>query len=253
MQRTQPGSKSRQRRGIIPTNGETSSQSTGPRGEPKLRPDFRDPTPLPHLAQDGFTAIMPAVGTPDLTQVLPRVSPAELLPVHPHTDPVPATALAGTLPLPTGYLPAPAPSRQVLNELSAMPDPARELADAPTRIIQALGGPEPEVKNPAMRLAVRLFRDARDLARAREARCHEADARLIMADARIKAFAERWSHDDAHWDRVARALDEKQNASDAGRLTNAYDNGGTELALGMVEALAHEISRRALTGSAVTR
>jgi hypothetical protein len=36
-------------------------------------------------------------------------------------------------------------------------------------------------------------------------------------------------------------------------LTNAYVDGGTEVALYKVEELAHEIAQRALTGSAVTR
>lgn len=258
MKRTQGSSRTRTSPRIIPANGGMSSR----------------PRPLAGRAQD--TQILPAVT--DLTQELPRVDPSALPAVYQHTPPVPATALAGTLPLPHGYLPAPPSAqhadparwydrthvedndlepqsrgRHALDELSAMPDPAQGLTDAPTRIIRALGGPEPEVKDPSLRLAVRLFRAARDMGRAREARCREADARLAIADARIRAFAERWAHDDAHWTTVAETLKAKRDATDAARLEQAYIEGGTSVALCTVEQVAHEIARRALTGSAVTR
>lgn len=192
LQRTQPGSKQRTRRGIIPANGGMSSQSTGPRGKPKPVPNYQDPTPLPHLAQDGLTMVLPVVT--DLTQELPRVSPSELLPVHQHTDPVPATALAGTLPLPVGYMPTQYPGRQVLSELSALPDPTLQLAPATMRInaIKALGGPEPQVKDPARRTVVRLFRAARDMQRLREARAKRVLDKADECSQRMREFGEKW-------------------------------------------------------------
>lgn len=94
---------------IIPAIGENSPQPTGPRGEPKPALDYRDPTPLPHVAQRGFIAIVPVVGSKPT-----QVSPAAVLPMYQHTRPVPATALAArTLPLPDGYLPTPPSARYV--------------------------------------------------------------------------------------------------------------------------------------------
>ncbi|NUQ98894.1 MAG: hypothetical protein HOY79_20815 [Streptomyces sp.] len=145
------------------------------------------------------------------------------------------------------------PGRHALNDLMALPDPALELAAAPQRIIKALGGSEPQVKDPTKRLAVRLFRAARDMSRAREARCNQEDARLRAIDARIKEFASRWAHDDAHWDRVAAVLKAKQEATDAGQLVKAYEDDGTAAALYVVQELSHEITRRALAGSGVAQ
>lgn len=128
-----------------------------------------------------------------------------------------------------------------------------ELTEAPKRIIAAMGGFEPAATKPARRLSVRLFRAARDMARSRQRWCDEADARLRAQDARIAEFSQRWQHDDAHWEQVAAALKAKQDASDAGRIVVAYEDGGTSAALYTVDALAHEISQRALAGSGVSR
>ncbi|WP_041540259.1 hypothetical protein [Catenulispora acidiphila] len=135
--------------------------------------------------------------------------------------------------------------RHVLDGLKAEQDPALELAQAEQRVVSAMVTGVPRVKNPAMRLAVRMFREARDMGRARESRLAQDDARLDATDARIKAFAERWAHDDAHWDRVAQVLKAKQEASDAGQLTAVYDADGTAAALYKVDELSHEIVQRA--------
>lgn len=135
--------------------------------------------------------------------------------------------------------------RHVLAELKALPDPSEELAAAEQRVVSAMVTGVPQVKNPALRLAVRMFREARDMARVRESRCDQDVARLDKADARIKAFAERWAHDDAHWDRVAAALKAKENASDAGQLTAAYEADGTAAALYKVDELSQVIVERA--------
>lgn len=223
-------------------------------------PDFRDPSLLPGMkaltARDGITVILPSVREhwaaedATTTQILPKVS-APLPPSARHVDPVKAY-YEQTFVEDDGSEPH-ARGRHVLNELKALPDPAAELAQSPQRIIKALGGPEPEVKDPAKRLAVRLFRAARDMGRTREARCDQDDARLNAVDARIREFADRWAHDDKHWDKVARTLNAKQEATDASTLTAAYVDGGTEVALFKVDELAHEIARRALAGSAVAR
>lgn len=240
MKRTRSNTRTRTTARIIPANGGMSSR----------------PRSFAGRLQD--TQVLPVVA-PDITQELPRVSPAELLPVHRHTEPVPATAVAGTLPLPVGYLPMPPSARRpnvhhVLAELQATPGAEfTDLAAAPARIVNALGGPEPALRDPARRLSVRLFRAARDMARSRRAWCDVAEARLDAQDARIAAFAKRWAHDDAHWDRVAQALRDKQDASVAGRLVSAYADGGTSAALFLKDDLAHEIALRALAGSGVSR
>lgn len=262
MKRTQGTARTRTSPRIIPANGRMQSR----------------PRPFAGRPQD--TQVLPRIDSSDITQELPRVNPAALPAVYRHTDPVPATAMAGTLPLPNGYLPLPPSAqhanpaawhdrthaedndlelqtrgRHVLAELTSLPDPALELAAAPARIqaIKALDGFEPQVKDPGRRLSVRLFRAARDMARSRKRWCDEADVRLRAQDARIAQFAQRWQHDDAHWDMVAARLKAKQDASDAGRITSAYAEGGTSVALCTVEQVAHEIARRALTGSAVSR
>lgn len=262
MKRTQGTSRTRTSPRIIPANGGMPSR----------------PRPLAGRPQD--TQVLPRIDSSALTQELPRVSPAALPAVYQHTDPVPATAMAGTLPLPNGYLPLPPSAqhanptawhdrthaedndlelqtrgRHVLAELTSLPDPALELAAGPVRIqaIKALDGPEPQLKDPSRRLSVRLFRAARDMARSRQRWCDDADARLKAQDDRIAEFARRWKHDDAHWDHVAQVLKAKQDASDAGQLVRAYEDDGTAAALYKVDELSHVIVQRALSGSAVSR
>lgn len=228
--------------------------------------------PRPLAGPAPITQELPAIADPEITRELPRVHPSDLPAVYHHTAPVPATALAGTLPLPPNYLPVPPSARHVdpaawhdrthvedndlepqgrgrhvLAELMAMPEPALELAPATMRInaIKALDGPEPQVKDPARRLSVRLFRAARDMARERLAWCDEADARLRAWDGRIAEFAERWKYDDAHWAQVAAVLKAKQEASDAGQLVKAYEDDGTAAALYKVDELSQVIVERA--------
>lgn len=225
---------------------------------PKLPVDFRDPSRLPHVAPlaqgNGFAVSLPQ------TQVLPVVDLTATQPLPVVSQPVPPSARhvdprAGwsrvhvedndLLPVPRG--------RHVLSELKALPSPDEELAAAEQRVVTAMVTGVPQVKNPALRLAVRMFREARDMARAREARCAQDESRLNAMDARIKEFAQRWAHDDAHWDKVAAALAGKQQASDAGQIEQAYDEGGTQVALGMVTQVKDMIVQRALAGSAVAQ
>lgn len=240
-ERTRPKGRTRTAPRIIPPNGGMSSR------------------PRPLAGPAPITQELPAVVESEITRELPRVHPSDLPTVHQHTALVPATALSGTLPLPVGYMPVPPSAqhnhahvdpgsslpqlrgRNVLAELKAVPD----LTAAPQRIIAALGGPEPQVKDPTRRLSVRLFCAARDMARQRRAWCDEADARLRAQDARIAEFALRWEHDNEHWDRVAAVLKAKQEASDAGQLTKAYEDDGTAAALYKVDELSQVIVARA--------
>jgi hypothetical protein len=252
MKRTRGSSRTRTPARIIPANG---SMPTRPR-------DYQDPSQLPHVrgvtAQDGFTVVLPIVpaDTADstTTQLLPRVPMQRMLPASAqHANPA---AWRDRTHVEDEWPDVPAPTsraRHVLAQLRSVPDVPPEIADAPKRIIAALGGFEPASTRPDRRLAVRLFRAARDMARIRRRWCDEADARLRAQDARIAEFARRWQHDDAHWERVAEALKAKQDASDAGQIIKAYDEGGTQLALCTVDEVAHEIARRALAGSAGSR
>jgi hypothetical protein len=223
---------------------------------PRPAIDFRDPTRLPFvapMAQDGMTVILPAVRDhwtaedATTTQILPAV-PAVQPPSVQHANP---RAWHNRTHVEDNDLEPTSRGKHVLAELRALADPNEELAAAPSRIIKALGGPEPEVKNPSLRMAVRLFRAARDLRRAREAHLTQDDARLDAVDARIRAFAQRWSHDDEHWDKVDAALRAKQEASDAGQLTQAYEGDGTAAALYKVDELSRLIVQRARANAGV--
>lgn len=225
---------------------------------PRAARNFMDPRQLPGMnrltASDGLTIVMaPVRHIPGVdsapTQQLPPVA-EDLPPSARHVDP---RAWHDRTHVEDNDLEPETPGRHALNELMTAPDPTLELAAAEQRVVTALVTGVPQVKNPAMRLAVRMFREARDMARAREARCAQDAARLTAVDARIKAFAERWAHDDAHWDRVAQALKAKQEASDAGQLIQAYDAEGTAAALYKVDELSQVIVQRALAGSAVAQ
>lgn len=225
---------------------------------PKPAVDFRDPSRLPHVAPlaqgNGFAVSLPQ------TQVLPVVDLAATQPLPVVSQPVPPSARhvdprAGwsRVHVEDNDLLPETRGRHVLAELKALPTPDEELAAAEQRVVTAMVTGVPQVKNPALRLAVRMFREARDMARAREARCAEEDARLAAIDDRIKEFAQRWAHDDAHWDKVAAALQRKQQASDAGQIEKAYDEGGTQVALDMVTQVKDLIVQRALAGSGVSQ
>lgn len=237
------------------TNADRIIQNIPPM--PRAPRNFMDPRQLPgmgHLtASDGLTIVMaPVRHIPGVdsapTQQLPPVA-EELPPSARHVDP---RAWHDRTHVEDNDLEPETPGRHALNELLAAPDDIRNLANVAQRVIDDLGGPDTAAKNPALNLAVRMFRHARDMSRAREARCAQDDARLAAVDARIKAFAERWAHDDAHWDRVAQALKAKQEASDAGQLIQAYDAEGTAAALYKVDELSQVIVQRALAGSAVS-
>jgi len=117
--------------------------------------------------------------------------------------------------------------------------------------------PEPGLRNPAMRAAVRLFRTAQWLSRERDRRLDVMDAQMDAWDARIVEFHERWKYDDAHWDMVRARLDGTAAGRAAMSLEDAYAQGGTELVKDMIPALAHMIAERAsekaLAGSGASR
>lgn len=243
---------------------EPSAEDFLTRGLPAVSPAAVLP-PYPHTAFTPMSGHQAPARPLDVTQVLPVVR--ESVADATATQPMPRIPAQAALPPSAQHvdprawhdrthvedndLELPTPGRHVLDGLMAMPDPAKELTAAPSRIIKALGGPEPEVKKPSLRVAVRLFRAARDMRRTREDHCNRDDARLNAVDARIKSFADRWAHDDAHWVRVAEVLAAKQEASDAGLLTKAYADDGTAAALYKVEELSHMIVQRARANAGV--
>lgn len=233
MKRTQGSSRTRTSPRIIPANGGMSSR----------------PRPLAGRAQD--TQILPAVT--DLTQELPRVNPSALPAVYQHTPPVPATALAGTLPLPHGYLPAPpsaqhadparwydrthvedndlepqARGRHALDELKAadaetdMPDlvghdePAPAIRGAYGRIVAALAAPRPE----SLADAVRIARQAYRISKGNRRWFVEEETKLDACWRRIAEF-------NADWDRQVRdteiARHGRRAVVAAEELTAAYE------------------------------
>jgi hypothetical protein len=227
--------------------------------EPKSRPNFADPSPLAGLAslpRVGVTIIMPAVQqhwsapASDDTQVLPVVS-EPLPPSAQHVNPLQA-ALERVF-AEEDDLERQSRGRHVLAELKALPSPDEELAAAERRVVTAMVTGVPQVKNPAMRLAVRMFREARDMARARERWQDEANARIDRAFKALDAFKAKYAEWDSHWDKVAKALDSTDAAKGAAALTTSYDEGGTQLTLGLVDEISHMIAQRALTGSAASQ
>lgn len=204
---------------------------------PRPAIDFRDPTRLPFVApmsQRG-TVIMPVVQSEDTTatQILPAV-PTDVPPSAQHVNP---RAWHARTHVEDDDLEPQTRGRHALDELMALPDPAQELATAPQRIIQALGGPEPEVKNPRLGLAVRMFRHARDMQRTREARAEQALASADACSRMMREFGEKW-------DRTLREAEIARHGQRAvvaaEELTATYENNRRRV--------AEENARRAAAG-----
>lgn len=171
--------------------------------------------------RDGFTQIMPVVDP--AAPLLPKSAT--------HSSFMPITEL----------LPAVQTARSV----------SPEVEECRRRVVTPR--PEPGLRNPAMRTAVRLFRAAQWLSRERDRRLDVMAAQMDAWDARIAEFHERWKHDDAHWDMVRAQLDGTAAGRAAMSLEDAYAQGGTELVQDMVPALARMIAEKALAGSGATR
>ena len=207
----------------------------------------------PLAANPATTQMLPVIRDAGfaITREMPRVDPAALPTIHPHT---PLTPISGH-PAPSLVLDAVRAAELELDATQVLPV-VRALHDGPpSQFWERMHAAESEQDQPDVdvRTPEQINAHADALATAFDNHMAELEQKARRRDDAIEQFAKRWQHDDAHWAEVARVLAQKENASDAGQLTSAYVNGGTELALYKVEELAHEIAQRALTGSAVTR
>jgi hypothetical protein len=185
------------------------------------------------MAKDGMTVTLPvvrehwSVADATTTQILPRI-PADVPPSAQHVDPVKAY-YQRTFVEDDG-LELQSRGKHVLAELAALPDPAEELAAVPQRIIKALGGREAEVKNPKLQMAVRMFRHARDMQRAREARAQRALADADACSRMMREFGEKWDRKlreeevARHGQRAVVAAEELAATYEGNRLRIAEEN-----------------------------
>lgn len=250
---------------------------------PKVSPSAVLP-PYPH------TPYMPMSGRPET-----HLDVTRLLPVVPRQRTAADSATPQVLPLVKAELPPSAQhvdparwhdrthvedddlepqtrGRHVLDELNAAPDIALDLAAVPQRVINGLGGPEPAVKDPSRRLAVRMFRHARDMQRAREARAEDALREADACSRRIREFGERWEQHlrdveiTRHGQRAVVAAEELTAAYEGNRRRIAEENArraangkepldvtATTFTRGMQAKLSDLLVKEALAGSAVTR
>jgi hypothetical protein len=174
---------------------------------------------------DGFTQIMPAV--------------------NPAAPQLPRNAVHSPFMAMTELLPAVQTARTSLPEVE----------ECRRRVVTPR--PEPGLRNPAMRAAVRLFRGAQWLSRERARRLDVMDEQLTAWDQRIAGFHERWKYVDAHWDMVRARLDNTASGRAAMSLEDAYEQGGTELVKDMIPELARlmveKAAEKSLAGSGATR
>lgn len=240
MQRTRSGSRTRTAPRIIPPNG----------GMPSRPRPLAGPAPI--------TQELPVIADPEITRELPRVHPSDLPAVYHHTAPVPATALAGTLPLPPNYLPVP-PSAQHANprlwhDRTHVEDNDLESQSRGRHAIDVLKAVEDDVVAGLLAVQQRAhtaldaydpMRQAENLARANDERMRAFAASWDAWETRYERSFESWARrfkDALAATRAAWAV--TSGRTNAARLAMDYNAGGTSAALYTKDQLAQEIARR---------
>jgi hypothetical protein len=250
MKRTRSSSRTRTSPRIIPAGGGMQSR----------------PRPFAGRPQD--TQVLPRIDSSDITQVLPRVNPSALPSVYQHTDPVPSTALAGTLPLPVGYLSAPPSARHTdpvaWHDRTHVEDEWPDVAVTHSRArhaLEAVKAEEGDTVLAAVQQRAHAVLDAYDPMRRAEAAARANDDRMRSFAAKWDAWETRFERDVESWcARFKKELASTRDAwavtsgrTNADRLAMDYADGGTSAALYTKDQLAREIARRDHAGSAVSR
>lgn len=186
----------------------------------------RRPPSGPTPTSDGLTVVMPAAKDPNATVVIP----------------VPPSSRGRHV---LDVLSAEAP------DLTAYEDPGPVIRNAADHVIDVLA-PRPErgLRTLAMAAAVHLFRRAKDMARARESWCDEADRRLQRQHARLVEFNASW--DERLHQMSAEACGQRITAAGYG-MAECYATEGTAVTLGMAAEIRRMIVADSLAKTGVTQ
>lgn len=247
MKRTQSTARTRTSPRIIPANGGMLSR----------------PRPFAGRPQD--TQVLPRINSSDITQELPRVSPSALPSAHRHTEPVPATAVAGTLPLPSAYMPTPVPAQHVnpaeWHSRTHTEDNDLEPQSRGRHALAELTRANDETTLIAVQQLAHAALDGYDPMRRAEALAHASDERMRAFAAQWDAWETRYEREFESWVvKFKKALAATRSAwaetsgrTNAARLAMDYNAGGTSAALYTKDQLAQEIARREQADSAVSQ